>query len=130
MPWPGSGGGDSGIKVLRCFRVLRPLRTVKRFPSLRILTSALIHSLSMLGDICVITFFVELGYVALNETARELEQPFGLDANDHTLTQWQRDFNEKLVGLIDLAEPELGYDAKAEDEERSSIEPMHEPCTY
>ena len=26
------------FQVLRCFRVLRPLRTVKRFPSLRILT--------------------------------------------------------------------------------------------
>jgi predicted membrane chloride channel (bestrophin family) len=65
---------------------------------------------------CVITFFVELGYVALNETARELEQPFGLDANHHTLWEWHREFNEKLAGLLDLGQPDLGYAAEAEAE--------------
>ena len=48
-------------------------------------------------------------YVALNETARELEMPFGLDANDLALTLYQKEFNQKLAQLLDLTIPELGY---------------------
>ena len=46
-------------------------------------------------------FFTSIGYVSLNETARELEMPFGLDANDLNLTEYQRDFNHKLAQLLD-----------------------------
>ena len=61
----------------------------------------------------VLSFAVVLGYVALNETARELEQPFGLDANDLKLVDYQVDFNEKLAELIDQTIPELGYHSTA-----------------
>jgi len=61
--------------------------------------------------VAIISFFVLLGYVALNETARELEQPFGLDANDLELTLFQKDFNNKLAQLFDLSAPDLGYSA-------------------
>ena len=46
---------------------------------------------------------------ALNETARELEMPFGLDPNDLNLCEYQRDFNDKLVQLLDQTIPDLGY---------------------
>ena len=59
--------------------------------------------------VATISFFVLLGYTALNETARELENPFGLDANDLALTGYQKDFNCKLAQLPDLTIPELGY---------------------
>ena len=49
------------------------------------------------------------GFVALNETARELEMPFGLDPNDLRLTIYQDDFNQKLAGLLDQSLPHLGY---------------------
>jgi len=68
--------------------------------------SAFIESTPLVAIIC---FFVLLGYVALNETARELEQPFGLGANDLGLTSFQNDFNRKLAQLPDLTIPELGY---------------------
>jgi len=70
-----------------------------------------------------ISFFVLLGYVALNETARELEQPFGLDANDLMQTHWQKDFNAKLAGLLDLSMPDLGYSADVKLEGNASPEP-------
>ena len=57
----------------------------------------------------VLSFFVCLGYTAMNETARELEMPFGLDPNDLNLTEYQRDFNDKLVQLLDQTIPNLGY---------------------
>lgn len=59
--------------------------------------------------VSVISAAVLLGYVALNETARELENPFGVDANDLFLTSYQRDFNHKLAALLDLSVPNLGY---------------------
>jgi len=92
------------------------------FPfALRQLLAVLLTIFSVLAPMCIsaflesvplvtiISFFVNIGYTALNETARELEQPFGLDANDHTLTEWQKDFNSKLAGLLDLSVPDLGY---------------------
>lgn len=39
----------------------------------------------------------------------QLEMPFGLDANDLNLMEYQRDFNEKLAQLLDQTVPELGY---------------------
>ena len=94
------------------------------FPfALRQLLAVLLTVFSLLAPMCIaafiddpalvsiISFFVLLGYIALNETARELELPYGLDANDLTLTQWQKDFNAKLAGLLDLSMPQLGYSA-------------------
>jgi hypothetical protein len=59
--------------------------------------------------VVVITFFVLIGYIALNETARELEQPFGLEANDLDVVTYQKEYNSKLSALLDLTIPELGY---------------------
>jgi predicted membrane chloride channel (bestrophin family) len=95
------------------------------FPfALRQLLAVLLTVFSILAPMClaafindvalvsIMSFFVTLGYIALNETARELECPYGLDANDLTLTQWQKDFNAKLAGLLDLSMPQLGYSAQ------------------
>ena len=61
-------------------------------------------------------------YTALNETARELEMPFGLDANDLNLVEYQRDFNQKLAQLLDQTVPELGYlETKCEDDSAVSV---------
>ena len=92
------------------------------FPfALRQLLAVLLAAFSCLAPMCIcafiestplaviISFFVLLGYIALNETARELEQPFGLDANDLALTDYQKAFNHKLAQLLDLTIPELGY---------------------
>jgi len=57
----------------------------------------------------ILSFFVCLGYNALNETAAELEHPFGLGANHLQLTAYQRQFNSKLAHLFDQTIPQLGY---------------------
>ena len=57
----------------------------------------------------MLSFFICLGYTALNETAAELEQPFGLRANHLFLTAYQRQFNSKLARLFDQTIPQLGY---------------------
>ena len=59
--------------------------------------------------VCIICFFVCLGYMALNETARELEHPFGLGANHLPVVAYQEAFNSKIARLLDLTSPELGY---------------------
>lgn len=43
-----------GQVVLRVLRVMRPLRTIKRFPQLRVLTNALIEAMGKLRDIFVL----------------------------------------------------------------------------
>jgi hypothetical protein len=80
------------------------------FPfALRQLLAVLLCTFIVLAPMCIgafvnsvalttaLSFFVCLGYVALNETARELEQPFGFDANDLKLTDYQ----------VPIATPEL-----------------------
>ena len=59
--------------------------------------------------VAILSFFVILGYFALNEAASELEQPFGLGANHLLLTSYQRQFNSKLVTLLATLVPDLGY---------------------
>ena len=59
--------------------------------------------------VAVLSFFVCLGYNSLNETAAELEHPFGLGANHLQLTAYQRQFNSKLAHLFDQTIPQLGY---------------------
>ena len=61
--------------------------------------------------VAMLSFFVCLGYNSLNETAAELEHPFGLGANHLQLTAYQRQFNSKLAHLFDQMIPELGYAA-------------------
>jgi hypothetical protein len=59
--------------------------------------------------VVILSFFVCIGYDALNETARELEHPFGLGANHLRVIAYQKQFNSKLVRLLDQTVPELGY---------------------
>ena len=61
----------------------------------------------------ILSFFVCLGYTSLNETAAELEHPFGLGANHLPLTSYQRHFNSKLARLFDQTIPQLGYNVNA-----------------
>jgi len=92
------------------------------FPfALRQLLMVLLTVFTVLAPMCIgafmdsvplvvaLSFFVCMGYVALNETARELEMPFGLQANDLNLTEYQTDFNTKLASLLDQTIPALGY---------------------
>ncbi len=52
------GGGASNIKVLRSFRVLRPLRTISGIEGLRIIVLALLNSMALLRDsMMVLGFF-------------------------------------------------------------------------
>ena len=59
--------------------------------------------------VATLSFFVCLGYTALNEAARELELPFGLGANHLPVVSYQEAFNSKISRLLDLNHPELGY---------------------
>lgn len=56
----GSGAEVGGLMILRVFRVLRPLRTIKRITGLRILVVSLLKSVPMMGNIMVIFFFMLL----------------------------------------------------------------------
>jgi len=98
------------------------------FPfALRQLLAMLLTIFMVLAPICIgafmdsialvtiISFFTCMGYAGLNETARELEMPFGLDANDLNLVEYQAEFNDKLVVLLDQTIPELNYRSNATD---------------
>jgi hypothetical protein len=41
----GNGGAGNSIKVLRCFRALRPLHVINRFPGLRNVVNCFLSSL-------------------------------------------------------------------------------------
>jgi len=68
--------------------------------------AAFVNSVALCGVLC---FFVTLGYVALNETASELENPFGLGANHLRLVAYQAQFNSKMARLLNQTIPALGY---------------------
>jgi predicted membrane chloride channel (bestrophin family) len=61
------------------------------------------------GVVVSVSFFAVLGYVALNETARDLETPFGRAAHGLSTSRWQKDFNTKLASMLDLSVPVPGY---------------------
>ena len=61
------------------------------------------------GLVVSVSFFAVLGYVALNETARDLETPFGRAAHGLSTSGWQKDFNTKLASMLDLSVPVPGY---------------------
>lgn len=51
-------GGSTNLKVLRSFRVLRPLRTISGIEGLKVLVSALLSAVPLLRDtILVLLFF-------------------------------------------------------------------------
>merc|ERR1711939_278762 len=50
------------------------------------------------------SFLAVAGYYAINEVAIELEDPFGDDANDLPMTDYQRLFNHRLRPLLRLDE--------------------------
>ena len=53
-------GAGAGITVLRTFRVLRPLRTLNRMPSMKILVRALLRSLAPMVYVLLLMLFVLL----------------------------------------------------------------------
>ena len=81
--------------LLLAFQVLVPMAV-----------AAFVDCPPLAGALC---FFVCLGYMALNETARELEHPFGFGANHLPVVAYQEAFNAKIARLLDLTVPELGY---------------------
>ena len=51
-------GGGVNLSVLRSFRVIRPLRTISSIEGMRVIVSALVNSMHLLGDtILVLLFF-------------------------------------------------------------------------
>ena len=65
-----------------------------------------VDSPPLVGVLC---FFVMLGYWSLNETAIELEHPFGLGANHLPVVAYQSSFNAKLARALDVTVPDMGY---------------------
>mmetsp|Transcript_21486 Transcript_21486/g.57773 ORF Transcript_21486/g.57773 Transcript_21486/m.57773 type:complete len:716 (-) Transcript_21486:388-2535(-) len=53
-----------------------------------------------LALMAALSFFATLGYTALNQVARELEEPFGHGPNHLPLAQFQDECNAKLVQLL------------------------------
>ncbi|KAL3926887.1 MAG: hypothetical protein SGPRY_003091, partial [Prymnesium sp.] len=70
--------------------------------------------MSSLPLVAILSFFVSLGYVALNETARELEMPFGVLANDLRARLYHRRLNSMLARLLDLWIPSFFEDETGE----------------
>merc|ERR1719191_1145885 len=46
------------LSIMRCFRLLRPLRTLNKFPGLRLIVSTILHSIPRLGDLMLLAVFV------------------------------------------------------------------------
>ena len=88
---------------------LRQLLTILLFVFTLIVPMCISAFMRSTAIVAVLCFFVILGYTALNETACELEHPFGLGANHLYLTAYQRQFNSKLARLLDQTIPQLGY---------------------
>ena len=61
------GVGDSNLSTLRLARILRPLRTISMFPSLRLLVTTMLTSLPMLGNVVVffVLFFCIMGIMGV-----------------------------------------------------------------
>lgn len=56
----------------------------------------------------LLSFCASLGYFALNEVGRELEDPFRHDPNDLPLTELHYDFNVRLVSLLHMGSRQNG----------------------
>ena len=62
--------------------------------------AAFVDSPPLVASLC---FFICLGYMALNEAARELEHPFGLGANHLPVVAYQEAFNSKVARLLEVS---------------------------
>ena len=87
--------------LLLAFQVLVPM-----------CVAAFVDSPPLVAALC---FFICLGFMALNETARELEHPFGIGANHLPVVAYQEAFNSKVARLVHLTFPDLGYVPSAHD---------------
>lgn len=58
---------------------------------------------------CVVSFMIVLVYFALNEVARDLEDPFNHDPNELPLVVMQRNFNQRIQALM----AKEGYEVEA-----------------
>jgi len=112
--------------LLHVFNVICPL-VISAFVGTRDSPEGL-ESLDGIGLIVVITFFVTLGYTALNQVSRELEDPYGHGPNHLPLVQFQEEFNSKLVhlflrdsGAVIPDDPFLGADAETLSEEEKTL---------
>merc|ERR1712176_1717840 len=64
----------------------------------------------------IMSFFVTGAYWSLVYIAREIDQPFGSDANDLPIKEMQVDFNRSLLELLDpraQSPPEYNFDPRA-----------------
>lgn len=57
------------------------------------------HPYGLVLIVCL-SFFVSLGYTALNEVARELEEPYGFGPNHLPLVQFQEQWNSRILHLL------------------------------
>ena len=64
---PSSGENAYSFKFLRALRVIRPLRSVKRVPSMRRLVTIMLRSLPELGNTLVfmLFFFIVFGIIGI-----------------------------------------------------------------
>eukprot|EP00759_Apiculatamorpha_spiralis_P012949 PhF_6_TR1978/c0_g1_i2/m.3291 len=53
-----AGTGNSSLNVLRFFRVMRPLRTISRVKSLKVIVCTLVNSVQMLVDVFLLLLFL------------------------------------------------------------------------
>lgn len=51
---------DINIHSIRALRVIRPLKTIKQYPSMRKLVSGLLGSIKSLGNVLLFMFFIFL----------------------------------------------------------------------
>lgn len=58
----------SNYSALRAFRALRPLRTINRVPSMKILVATLLGTLRQLGDVCILCTFMFLLFAIVGLT--------------------------------------------------------------
>ena len=51
---------DVDLSLMRCFRLLRPLRTLNKFPGLRMIVATIMMSVPRLGDLMVLAVFARI----------------------------------------------------------------------
>ena len=68
-------GGGSSLSTLRIVRILRPLRTISMFPSLRLLIETMLKSLPLLANVVVfvLMFFCIFGIIGVQFFSGKLE---------------------------------------------------------
>lgn len=82
--------GDNELSILRALRVVRLLRLLSIFPSMRVVSNALLHTLPSMASICVLLFifYYIYGVMCVNLFGKEFPQYFGtLDKSFFTLFQ-------------------------------------------